>query len=217
MPDGLVETAAQLTAPVERRIYGVAVAQVINNIDVTGLSRVQVRLPWLPGIEPWARVAVLAAGKNQGTYFIPQVGDEVLVAFNQGDVNEAYVIGSLWNDPDRPPALAPTDAVTKRIVRTPLGHEIEFDDLAQSITITSITLQKIKIDRSKIEIATTGGTATLTFDTAGRVSIQSKISISLKAPLITIEGSVVGIESKAATRIKGGQACDIQAALVKIN
>ena len=217
MPDGLIDTAAQATAPAERRIYGVAVAQVINNVDVTGLGRVQVQLPWLPGVEPWARVAVLSAGMDRGTWFIPQVGDEVLVAFNHGDVREPYVIGSLWNALDRPPALAPTDSVTKRIIRTPLGHEVEFDDLTQSITVTSTTQQKVTIDPLKIEISTTAGTATVTLDTLGSVTIEAALSITLKAPSITIDGALVDVKGSATLGLKGGAACNIQGAVVTIN
>ena len=86
MPEGLVDTAAQAEAPEERRINGVAEAIVINNVDCLAVGRVQVRLPWLPGHEPWARVATMMAGMGRGSYFIPQIGDEVLVAFKNGDV-----------------------------------------------------------------------------------------------------------------------------------
>jgi uncharacterized protein involved in type VI secretion and phage assembly len=217
MPDGLIETAIQDTESTELRIYGVTVAQVINNIDISGLGRVQLRLPWLPGVYPWARVAVPMAGLNRGTYFIPQVKDEVLVAFNHGDIREPYVIGSLWNGQDRPPAQLPNDAVTKRIIRTPLGHEIEFDDAKQSITITSTTKQKVTIDPKKIEMTTAGDTATVKLDTAGNASVQAKFSIELKAPAIRIQGATVEVKSTASTSINGGPACNIQAALVKIN
>jgi phage baseplate assembly protein V len=217
MPEGLIETAAQATAPEERRIYGVTVAQVINNIDSTGQGRVQIYLPWLPSMQPWARVAVLDAGMNRGTYFIPQIGDEVLVAFNHGDVREPYVIGGLWNGQDRPPALLPTDSVNKRIIRTPLGHEIEFDDALQSITISTTTQQKITIDPTSIKLSTTGSTASVTLDTVGTVSIQAATSIELKAPSITIQGTSVDIQGAGTTSIKGGTLCEIQGSLVKIN
>jgi uncharacterized protein involved in type VI secretion and phage assembly len=218
MPEGLIDTVAHETAHADRRIYGVTVAQVINNIDSTGQGRVQLRLPWLPSFEPWARVAVLDAGMARGTYFIPQIGDEVLVAFNQGDVREPYVIGGLWNALDRPPALLPTDPVNKRIIRTPLGHEIEFDDALQSITISTITQQKITIDPMSIKLSTTGDTASITLDTIGTVSIQAAASIELKAPQIKIQGGVsVDIQGAGTTSIKGGTLCEIQGSLVKIN
>ena len=164
------------------RISGVAVAQVISNLDATGSGRVQLKLPWLPGFEPWARVAVLLAGMNRGTYFIPQVGDEVLVAFEQGDVRQPFVIGCLWNASDTPPASSPLDPVAKRIIRTPLGHVMEFDDTLQSVTITTLTQQTIKMDATQIQLSTTGGTASVTMDVSGSITLEAAVSIELKAP-----------------------------------
>ena len=216
MPEGLVETAAQVEAPEERRFYGVAIAQVINNIDLMGQARVQVRLPWL-SFTPWARVALPMAGMNRGTYFIPMIGDEVLVAFNQGDVRDAYVVGSLWNAQDRPPAVAPTDSLNKRLIRTPLGHELEFDDLKQSITVTTTTRQKIKMTPEKIEIQAAEGTASVILDTEGNVSIKATERISLEAPTLYLKGNNITIEAGQVVGIRGGRLCDVQANVVKIN
>ena len=86
MSDSLIEAAAQLSNPIDRRVYGVAPAQVISNEDTHGEGRVQIMLPWIPGHKPWARVAMPMTGAGHGMYFMPQAGDEVLVAFGQGDV-----------------------------------------------------------------------------------------------------------------------------------
>jgi uncharacterized protein involved in type VI secretion and phage assembly len=222
VPDGLIETAAQARVPAHRPIYGVVLARVIENEDTAGLARVQIHLPFLPELEPWARVATFMAGMTiagirYGAYFIPQKGDEVLVAFNHGDVNEPYILGCLWNGVDRPPTLVPTDAVTKRIIRTPQGHEVEFDDVGQSVTITSSTKQKITIDPTKVEMTTAEGKTTFTLDTIGNVSIRSTLGIELKAPTITIEGDTVTLKGKVRTKIGDGQSCDISAGLVRIN
>jgi uncharacterized protein involved in type VI secretion and phage assembly len=227
MIEGLIHTTARTEAPSDRRIYGIAIAQVTNNIDLSGLARVQVRFPWLPTIEPWARLGVLMAGANSGTYFIPQQGDEVVVAFNHGDLRETYVIGCLWNDQDPPPARAPIDPLNKRIIRTPEGHEIAFDRLAGSITITSNTQQKITLDRQKIVLETADPSpevpnrpVTVTLDRQGNLSIHATKSIKLDAPTITIGGSKVEkveIKSTSITSIDGGGNCDIKAAQVRIN
>ena len=91
-----------------KRLYGVypAVVQSITDPDQQG--RVRVRLPWSPdgngaGYEAWARLATLMAGANRGTWYIPDVGDEVLVACEGGDPRRLYVIGALWNGQDAPP------------------------------------------------------------------------------------------------------------------
>jgi phage baseplate assembly protein V len=217
MSNGLIGTAARAQAPRDRRIYGVTVGEVVENIDTTGQGRVKIRLPWLPSIEPWCRVAVPMAGAERGFYFIPQVGDEVLVAFNHGDIREPYIIGCLWNGQDSPPTQVPTDAVNKRIIRTPAGHQIELDDAAQSITITSTTDHKVTIDPEKIELATARDTVTLSLSTEGGVSIEAKTSLELKAKKIRIEGTVIDIQGDTSTSINGGNLCDIQASLVRIN
>jgi uncharacterized protein involved in type VI secretion and phage assembly len=82
---------------------------VSNNIDPLGLGRVEVRAPAIDSLDtlPWARVAVPLTGPPgappHGTYFIPQIGSEVLVAFEQGDPGHPYVVGALWNQGTPPP------------------------------------------------------------------------------------------------------------------
>jgi uncharacterized protein involved in type VI secretion and phage assembly len=217
MPDGLIGTAAQARATQDRRIYGATVGEVVENVDTTGQGRVRVNLPWLPGVEPWCRVAVLMAGRESGTFFIPQVGDEVLVAFSHGEVQEPYVIGCLWNGQDSPPTQVPTDAVKKRIIRTPAGHEIELDDTGQSITITSATDQKVTIDPNKIELATAGETVKVSLSSEGELAIEAATSLKLKAKKIEIEGTTVDIRADVSTSMNGGRLCDIEATLVQIN
>jgi uncharacterized protein involved in type VI secretion and phage assembly len=204
-------------APPEMRFYGVAIAEVVGNMDETGLGRVQLRLPWLSGYQPWARVAVLSAGSNRGTYFIPQTGDEVLVAFNHGDVTEPYVIGSLWNGRDQAPRSGPLDPVAKRVIRTPAGHEIELDDTEQSITILSSSGQKVAIDPQQIVLSAGSGAAKLTLTTAGVVTIEGT-TISIKATASTeVKGTDVTVNGNANATLKGGGMCTVQGGLVKIN
>lgn len=203
------------------RMVSVAVAKVICNIDSLGQGRVQVSIPWLPGFEPWARVATMMGGTGRGTFFIPQINDEVLVAFNQGDIHEPYVIGSLWSTIDRPPALLPTDAVNKRVIRTPLGHEIEFDDLTQKLKITSTTQQSVTLGPTGIEISAGAlpppARSTIKLDVLGNITLESKISIKLDAPVISINGKAVTIQGDATATVKAGGVCSINGGLVKIN
>jgi uncharacterized protein involved in type VI secretion and phage assembly len=86
------------------RWYGVVTALVKDIRDPMGLGRVKVSLPWLGEneYEAWARVATLMAGKNRGSWFIPDVDDEVLIAFEHGDPRRPYVLGALWNGSDTP-------------------------------------------------------------------------------------------------------------------
>ena len=83
----------------------VVVGRVVNNKDTEGLGRVKVKFEWLSDLNEsaWARIAAPTAGKDRGIYFLPEIDDEVLVAFAHGDVRFPYVIGSLWNGVDVPP------------------------------------------------------------------------------------------------------------------
>jgi uncharacterized protein involved in type VI secretion and phage assembly len=211
-----------LTASPEEtgKVYGVAIASVIANIDSLGEARVQIRLPWLPGYEPFARVATMMAGMNRGSFFIPQVGDEVLVAFNHGDVREPFILGTLWNTLDRPPALSPTDAITKRSIHTPLGQELTFDEALQSVTISNTTKQTLTLDLTKAQLA--AGTlppptrASVTLNATGAITIEGLVSITLKAPLIELDGKIVKISGTASTLVDGGAQCTIHGAKVDI-
>lgn len=217
MAESLIETAAQLSNPTDRRIYGVALAQVKSNTDLTGQGRVQLKLPWLPGFEPWARVAVLTAGKERGTFFIPQEGDEVLVAFNQGNVNEPYVLGGLWNQKDPPPARLPNDAANRRIIKTPKGHRIELDDTKQSLEIETPTKQKIEITSEHIELSTAGGTASVKLETAGKITLKGmEIEIDAESS-VKVSGVTVDVTADLLGSFDGGANLDIQAGTVAIN
>ncbi len=198
-------------------LQGVAIGQVINNLDATNQGRVQVRLPWLPGIEPWARVSAGSAGPGRGMYFIPQIGDEVLLAFQHGDVRDAYVLGTLWSATDRPPSKTPLDPVNRRVIRTPVGHEIELHDLEQSVTVTTSTGQEIVLTPTKIELTTTGGTAKVTLETNGSVTVNATLKIELKAPSITLDAAQLELKGNATAKLSAGAVCEIQGGLVKIN
>ncbi len=79
------------------RLYGVYTGLVTNNQDPENRGRVKVKFPWLHASEEswWARVATFYAGKGRGSYFMPEVDDEVLVVFERGDFHHPYVVGSL--------------------------------------------------------------------------------------------------------------------------
>jgi len=202
-------------APDDQRIYGVAPAQVINNIDLLGEARVQLTLPWLPGINPWARIATPMAGSSRGMYFVPQIGDEVLVAFNQGDIREPYVIGSLWSTTDRPPALLTTDPVTKRVIRSPLGQEIVLDDTRLSVKLDNASGITVEIDATSATVSAPGGSVTI--ETGGAVTVTALRSLTLQGNTIDINGGRIKISSTLGTEIDGGPECVVRGGIVRIN
>ena len=95
-------------------VYGVHRASVVANDDPEQLGRVRIVVPDVAARkEIWARVATLSAGPGRGTWFVPEVGDEVLVAFEAGDPRQPYVLGSLWSQAARPPETDPARKVVQ--------------------------------------------------------------------------------------------------------
>src|SRR5262249_47683706 len=170
---------------------------------------------------PWARVLGIGGGNQRGLCWIPQIDDEVLVAFAQNDPNVAYVLGGLWSTRDRPPLSLSTDFLIKRTLKTGVaagvGHEVEFDDALQSIKITSSTKQKITIDPLSIKIENTAGTLSVTLDNATQtISLQSALKIELKATQISLEGVTVDIKGTT-INIQSAGPCSVQGLPIKLN
>lgn len=221
MDDTLFERLDKLGPESLHDGFAIAPGIVTNNLDAIAEGRVQVRIPSIPAMEPWARVPAIGGGDGRGFLWIPQIDDEVLVAFAQNDPSGAYVLGGLWSTRDRPPLTVPTDFLIKRVIKTGItggvGHEVEFDDALQSITITSSTKQKITIDPLKIKIENTAGTLAITLDNATQtVSVESALKIALKATQIAIEGVQVDIKGTM-VNIQASGPCNVQGLPIKLN
>ena len=108
-------------------LQGVYSGTVLDNRDREGLARVFVRVPGIADAGIWARIATMMAGQNRGTLFVPDVDDEVLVAFERGDQRIPYVIGALWNGKDKPP-VSSADAATTKMIRSRSGVTFRIDD-----------------------------------------------------------------------------------------
>ncbi|NJN18635.1 MAG: phage tail protein [Oscillochloris sp.] len=157
-----------------RSISGVVIGLVVDVNDPESEGRVKLSFPWMSEGEPqsnWARIAAPMSGPERGFFFLPEIDDEVLVAFEQGDLRLPYVIGFLWNGEQKPPHSEPT----RRTIHTVSGHRLEFEDKAGSEKISllfkgakpSITLQEEVIeivlnDTSSIKLES--GTLTIQFD-----------------------------------------------------
>lgn len=201
-----------------RRMHGLALGTVINNIDSTGQGRVQLDLPWLPGFMPWARVASLGAGMLSGVWWQPQIGEEVIVGFLHGEPNSPIILGSAWNAIDRPPAMLPTDAIQKRILRSPLGLEITFDDFLQSVTVSTPLGQKVEMTPLGVTIdAGLGLGASVEIAATGEVKISAGASISLSAPSVKINGFNVEINGATSAALESSGRTTVKGALVEIN
>ena len=123
----------------QERNNNVVVGIVENNIDLEQCGRVQVSFPHLSdsNLSHWARIATPMAGSGAGMYFLPDIGDEVLVEFEHGDIDRPIILGSVWNGVDRPPEGNLDGQNRLRVIRTRAGHSITLDDTlgAEQITI----------------------------------------------------------------------------------
>lgn len=207
----------------DRLVEGFAVAPgtVTNNFDMIAEGRVQVHVPSLPGIDPWARISSVGAGSGRGFFWVPQMKDEVLVAFAQNDPTSAYILGGLWSTSKRSPGPVPTDAIQKRVIKTGIasapGHEVEFDDVLQSVTITTSTKQKISLDPLAITISNVAGTLKIVLDnTTQTVSVQAAAKLEFRAPEISLEGLSVAIKATTVD-IKSGGPCTVMGLPIKLN
>jgi uncharacterized protein involved in type VI secretion and phage assembly len=127
------------------RWYGVYPALVSDVKDPDGQGRVRVTLPWAPDTgggryEAWARLATLMGGNNRGSWFVPDVNDEVLVCFEGGDPRRPYVLGGLWNGKDAPPqSMDGAGNNALKVLRSRNGVKITLDDTDGRETLTMET------------------------------------------------------------------------------
>jgi phage protein D len=180
-------TLVGLTSPTPAREFGsaVVVGIVTQNDDPQKMGRVRVKYPELGDeIESWwARMAAPGAGHGRGQLMLPVVGDEVLVAFEHGDVQRPYVLGSLWNGHDTPDDLAHTDGSyalhSDQQIVMEADKEISIKG-KDTLTLESTGDLTIKTDGSIKQSAT------------GEVKIDGQ-SITIKGSSISIEGSTVKV------------------------
>lgn len=177
------------------KINGVVVGIVKSVKDPQNLGRVEVHFPWLSDDNKsyWARIATLMTGSGRGSWFMPELEDEVLVAFEHDDVNHPYIVGFLWNGKDKPPN---DDINTKvRRLKTVSGHVVEFDDRAGQERILIKTQGGHEIEMkdtppASVTIKTKGGQKVDLDDMPAKISIQTaannSIQISDAPPGITI-------------------------------
>lgn len=182
------------------KIYGVVTGEVEDLNDPEGEGRIRLRFAWLPGNNQsyWAPVATFMSGDRRGSWFMPELGDEVLVAFEHGDVNHPYVIGFLWNGQELPPIEDGATTEVRRL-RTVSGHVIEFDDRGgqEHILIKTAGGHEIEMKDTppaSVTIKTNGGQQIKMDDTPAKVEIKTTMGNS-----VTISDAPPGIQISAPT------------------
>ena len=189
--------------------YGVTVGIVTNNKDPDGLGRVKVKFPWLSQTEEsyWARMLTPMAGNDRGIYFLPEVDDEVLVAFDQGNMNIPYILGALWNGQDKPPETNDDGKNNKRVIKSRSGHQIILDDTKgkEKITIED------KTGKNKIVINSQDNSMDIKVEKDLTIETKGKIILKSSDDDVSIECNNLSIKTKKDYQLEAGANCTIKA------
>ena len=179
----------------DRRYYGVVEALVTNvTDDPEHECRVTLRFPFFDGAtaeSDWCRVAQPYAGNGYGAVFVPEVGDEVLVAFVHGDMRFPIVLGGLYNGVDKPPTDR-TASRDQKMIRTKHGHQVVLDDSPgqEAIRITTAGGHELILDDAGGTVAVTGNGVKITLDDSGTVTVQGTT--------VTVEAGQINLGASAA-------------------
>lgn len=170
------------------KIFEPVIGVVTDNKDPSKLGRVKVKIPILSDKDTsfWVPIIMQGAGKNRGWFFIPEVEDEVLVMFEQGDINRPLVVGALWGGKDKPPEKNP-GSNPKRVIKSRQGSKVTFDDEEMKIVIEDGT-----------------GKGKLTFDSNNnKIIIEAlKGDVCFQSPTGDTQIVAKEIEMKAGTNIE---------------
>jgi phage protein D/phage baseplate assembly protein gpV len=225
-------------------MQGVVTAMVTNLKDPDDLGRVKVKYPWLgmPEIESdWVRIAAPMAGAERGFMYLPEVNDEVLVAFEHGDVHRPYIIGVLWSSTDKPPkknseAVGGDGKVNQRVLKSRSGHLVILDDTdgKEQIIIRDKTgnnemvidstkkSMTIKVDgdfsveaKGKVNIKSTQD-MTLESQAGGNIKTNANLTVKAQANL-SLQATGMGELKGNSVTVDGGPMATVKGGIVKIN
>jgi len=179
-------------APNQNRLFGIYTGLVSDIRDPDGQGRVKVTLPWSEQgstrYELWARLAVPMAGNGRGLWFIPDVGDEVVVAFQGGDPRSAVVIGSLWNGKDAPPeSMDGAGNNHRKVLCSRNGVRITLDD---------------RDGQERFEVETPAGQRLVLKDGPGEVTIEDRHGNSIQLAMGAMKVAAAANVEVAASTVK---------------
>ncbi|MFB2892897.1 VgrG-related protein [Aerosakkonemataceae cyanobacterium BLCC-F50] len=186
---------------------------VTDNEDPKGWGRVKVKFPTLTEehASNWARVVAIGTGNQRGFDCLPEINDEVLVAFEHGDIHRPYIIGAVWNGKDAPPNSVEDNVqdgkVRLRTFQTRTGHKMQFVEEDKSSSKAGVYIEtkgghKLRINDSEkfVEIETSGGhklrlndsDGSITMSSTGSIRIQAQSNIDITANgMINVRGSII--------------------------
>jgi hypothetical protein len=230
MIEDLLSSVDQSIEDLKKKFFGVTTGRVVNQLDPLSLGRVQVQLPFIDAVDqsPWARVVTPMAGQFAGNYFIPNVGDDVLVAFEHGDVNVPYVIGCLWSVMAMPPTPLPVPEM--RAIRTVSGNQIVFTETPPSVTIQTAPTppavlpsppsptgpyQTIALNSTGVQVATPT-MVSITVGTTSVVVTPESVIVTAGAALLTMSSGSIAMQAPSIS-ISAIGTLSLSGSLVRIN
>ena len=204
------------------QMSGLVEAIVIDNVDPERLGRIKVKYPMLPEMPEsyWARVVTPMAGRERGWVSIPEVDDEVLVSFVRGDIQNAVVVGSLYNGKDTPPYANEDGDNNLRVFQSRSGHRLTFDDTQGEERVELI------LHNEEIKVIWDSTEKVLSVYSGKDIIIEAKETFSLKCTDFVVDASnSVNITSGADTTMEAGANLaqeaggnlTLEASLIKLN
>ncbi len=218
----LIDLLQQDSNKSDDKMYGLTLGIVTNTNDPDNLGRIKVQLLLRDTSDnetDWIRVAVPFAGKKIGAYFIPDVNDEVLVGFINGDIHKPFVVAGLWNKDNAPPVGSEDGKNLTKMIKTKSGIEVILEDSedGESSTVDIKTPKGMHVtlkDKDEvIQIADKGGKNGVKIDTKGgqmNVTADKKITVKSGGSQIVLDGTGQKIDIKTTT-------LSIKAAKIDIN
>lgn len=212
----------------ERLTSGITVGEVTDTNDPEGLLRVKVKIPVLSedNVSHWARIISPGAGNERGSMSIPEIGDEVAVVFENGDLQRPYVLGGLWNGKDAAPNvgdLIKDSKVMSRSVTSRTGHRMTYSDgdspdelsvrieLSDGKTFLDLGQTKIEVTSEDTPIKITNSKATVELAENGDITLDGN-NVTIKATQdITLDGNNVTAKAKQKLALSGTSGAEMKA------
>lgn len=196
------ERDARIATGLGGRFYGVYPAVVTDLNDPEGQGRVRIRLPWSPddsgGYEAWARLATLMGGNNRGSWFVPDLDDEVLVVFQAGDTRWPFVIGGLWNGVDTPPEQMDASGNNDiKSLRSRNGVKVTLDDASgqERLILETPGGQQVSLTDGPgvVELRDSNGN-TVTLESSG-ITLSASAKVTVQASTVEVSAGSVTVNA----------------------
>jgi uncharacterized protein involved in type VI secretion and phage assembly len=196
------ERDARIATGLGGRFYGVYPAVVTDLNDPEGQGRVRIRLPWSPddsgGYEAWARLATLMGGNHRGSWFVPDLDDEVLVVFQAGDTRWPFVIGGLWNGVDTPPEQMDASGNNDiKSLRSRNGVKVTLDDASgqERLILETPGGQQVSLTDGPgvLELRDSNGN-TVTLESSG-ITVSASAKVTVQASTVEVSAGSVTVNA----------------------